>query len=566
MSRPRLLLHSLCILLAFLSLYYLFYPLPWRSKEAGAQALLLSDGYQATQVPAAFQSLPQFTLSQALARQYPQVRYYPDIATLQAAQAHISTYTLFGHGLPPQLLATADSSFVLDTRFLQAPQGLVALAWPAVQKLQSPTLLSLQSKRNKPTKATLLQANGQADTLLLPSGDTTLHIALATLPLSGRGQASLLYEGDSLPIPLQREDSPKIRTLLWESSPNTELRFLKNWLQEVGYPGAIRTGISRFQTQQERFNISQRLALDMLSEELLDSFDMMIADEAALLALSPTEQRLLLKQIREKGLGLLILVNTAFQVPTWPAGVLPTLRNWADNTERKVVPKSSFQVLPQDIPLEAAPVSLGVLRYPLWTDAQGQLLSAWQHYGRGRIGLQSLQNTFQYRLRGQEEAYQRFWAQLLEALSPPAARTWQAHFPLVPRSKQAFDIEVHAAYKPDYLLLKAEIQAHYDTIYLESKKGLFEWQGSYRTQEAGWHEAALSEDSTRYYFYVFEENAWAAQQAQRDFISTKNYAMQQPSTTTAALPQRLSPIYAFIIFILSMAVLWIEPKLPTPSK
>ncbi len=566
MSIRRILIHTFFSLAAFVSLYLLLNPLYVQTAQGSAQALLLSEGFVPTDLTASYAQVPQFTLSKKIAQQYPKALYYPDIASLQAAQPNIHTWLLLGYGLPASLLAKADSNFIIDTKMLRAPTGLINASWPSTHKPQAAAMLSLQSSRTAATKAFLYQATGQADSLLLPAGDSLLRIPLAALPLLGRGNATLLYEGDSLFIPLQREDFAKVRTLLWESSPSTELRFLKNWLQEQGYPGAIRTSISRFQTQQERFNMPQTLALDMLSGQLLENFDVLIMDDAALLALSPAEQGLLLKQIHQKGLGLLLLVSAPFQLPAW-RGVLPSLKELAD-TERRVVPQGKLASLPEGITLEASPLLIEGLRYPIWKDAQGQVLSGWQSYGQGRIGVQSIQNTFQYRLREKNEAYQRFWAQLLATLSPPTQRYWQAEWPLIPRQGQTFPLKVQAAEKPKYLLLKPEAQLVADTLYLENSRGLFEWQATYHAKQWGWHEVAVPEDTNKYYLYVFEEEAWPEYRAQEYFTHTQKYAAKQQNMAikNTDLKRALPPVYAFIIFLFSTAILWLEPKLATPSK
>lgn len=116
-----------------------------------------------------------------------------------------------------------------------------------------------------------------------------------------RGRDTL--EQEAIPVEVGRE--PPMKILILAASPDFENTFLVNWLTKNGQQVAVRTMVSRDKYQMSYVNMKPR-PLGRLTEAMLDEFDVIIADEAVM----GREGSLLRREVREKGLGLIVRTDS----------------------------------------------------------------------------------------------------------------------------------------------------------------------------------------------------------------------------------------------------------------
>lgn len=237
---------------------------------------------------------------------------------LQGGGAVAGRWHVFGYGLTGEewkMLRPA----MLDWHPPGALTGIVSVDWP--RKLNRGEQLLVQGRWAGGGSRLLLMGMGSVlDSVRVGaagSGDSANRdFSLGAVPAqAGRAVYRLValagkdtIEREALPVEVIAGEPLKI--LLLASSPDFENSFLLNWLAADGHQVASRTIVSRGKVQ-ESFVNREKLTLTPLTPALLDGFDLVIADASALPGRRTAEWAVLRREVEEKGLGLLVKVDSA---------------------------------------------------------------------------------------------------------------------------------------------------------------------------------------------------------------------------------------------------------------
>ncbi|MBI4506734.1 MAG: hypothetical protein HY691_14465, partial [Chloroflexi bacterium] len=146
--------------------------------------------------------------------------------------------------------------------------------------------------------------------------DLAFSIASDVATAAGAFEWKLRLGAGGAPLILGAEvTAPELpRVLLLAASPNVEAARLQRWLAESG---ARVTGRTRVSADQVRFTAANDspAGFQALDATLLDSFDIVVARESALLELSANERAALEDAVRDRSLGLLLVGETAAPGP-----------------------------------------------------------------------------------------------------------------------------------------------------------------------------------------------------------------------------------------------------------
>ncbi len=511
------------------------------------QSLLLTEGYQKDSVASfikANKNIDTINLSEAAA----------------AANLHV-----FGNGLNQADLQHLKGN-AIQFHPSNTDNGITAINWS--HTIHSGDALQVQGRYSNTTKQPVticLNAFGNnVDTVnIAPLQEQAFH--LQTIPKhSGRAVYSVIVmankdtlENNALPfeiIPTQ-----PLRVLLLAASPNFENKFLKNWLYENNYAIAARTTVSKAKYE-TNFSNTKAINLDNVTTSLLSNFDVLVADDEALSALSSNELENVESEIAKNSLGLVITGDSAnssnkfyqqpFAITTTNSNEKKTLSlQYANISEKLTIEQPSFLKPNSNIQV-------------LVTDDSTRILAATSILGMGKLVATTLNSTYSLVLQNRLESYYQLWSLLLQkAAKKTTAETVASISPHIIYPYQQANIVLETNSEPISGTVNNTAIAIAQQVQLP-----YLWSANYWPTKTGWQHLETANGFSKYW-YVFEPKDWAHVQASDNILATKMYASNHTISSsknainatkqTAEFPK----VYSFLLFLLAMGALWLERKL-----
>jgi hypothetical protein len=353
-------------------------------------------------------------------------------------------------------------------------------------------------------------------------------------------------------LPVQVMDHSGLDVLFIQHYPTFESRYLKNFLGKE-HRLLFRYQLSRNTFRYEYINRGER-PLSKLNTEGLSLFDLLVIDSDALLSLSKPESQALQKAIRD-GLGMILLFN---EDPT----EVKKLYDFLPVTYTKILSDTAqFRITSsQSVTLPAWPVA------PVATDRitpiqknKNRILSGYCAAGFGKTGFHLLQETYRLALQGDSVAYNTLWSGLLEQTSRTTRNKFELRlstpWPWFPNEPIETEI-ISSAPEP-------ELDQNGDRIPLIENPLIDNvWQGKIWEDQPGWHTMVIRNDSTRFHYYISEENSWSSLASFNTMRQTSLSASSSPIKTISKEFYTSVPLWIFyILFLMGGGTLWLAPKL-----
>lgn len=447
------------------------------------------------------------------------------------------------------------------------PAGMAALDWPRTIRLGDALTIS-GLLRDAPGSRTvwLAHPDGTADTLTIPADSEPLFRFTARPGAEGRYRYVLGADGlapDTIPVAVLPPRPPSV--LILEGAPAFETAFLRRWLASQGAAVAVRTRLSRDQFRVERVNLPG-VALGMVTDALLDRFDLLVMDGFALAALGAGERTALDRALREGGLGLLLLPDSSARrdLQRFPF----TLDATGDLEGRLVrvewpgqLPGGAIAVPALGEEIRAAP---GVV--PLMRDPVGRVVAATAAAGRGVIGTSLISAPSRWLIEEAPDAYAAYWRTIIGALARDRADRW------IPAPDGPIVVDqgvVLALVTTDTLPLATVTRPSgtVDTLGLaQDPAEPTRWWGRYWPVEAGWH-LATNQGGEPYPFDVGVMRESVSEVRAR-LTATGRIAgrpMGLPPQPPPSERRPLGPLIPFLALVLATGVLWGEGRIAVGS-
>ncbi|MEO7529802.1 MAG: hypothetical protein ABIS69_00280 [Sediminibacterium sp.] len=500
-------------------------------------------------------------------QEMPMVYQADDFFTTE--HASYDSLQIFGYGLSfSQLESLGNTKLIFHPSKITT--GITDIDWNRKVKKAAPLFIqgSYTNTTSEPISLLLSGFNTVLDSFIVPAKQIQ-SFRLNTVPKqSGRAVYSLfaIQGKDTLekePVPVEVITTRPIKVCMLAASPDFENKFLKDWLSQNGYTVVTKTTISANKYDRAFFNAGN-ISADHFTSPMLDSFDVLISDEAALLSLSKSERENIYRQISQKGMGLLVKADTitasakeytrSFRLYTLP-GKQPSQLSL-----HLMQGKQNNIVLPVEQPL--------FIRYqegtqPMIADSTGNIVAGAVVEGAGKIVLTTLTNTYSWLLAGKSNDYYAMWSALLQK----AARQD------IPGVSIEIVPQLAFVQQPVNIMLST----NYDTLpdaringkrlaLAQNKKVAYLWNGIYWPLETGW-QPPVTIAGTLYNWYAFNTNDWQYIIANSHIHATKFYSQRKESgsknkmSVNKPLQIPVSLVYFFLPFILSCGFLWMERKL-----
>ena len=361
---------------------------------------------------------------------------------------------------------------------------------------------------------------------------------------------------DEQPLALDILPEKKLRILILQDYPTSEVRYLKNFLSARGHGLTLRYQLSLNIFRHEFANTEQK-KINRIDNETLSEFDLALIDSDILKKMSTSERKQLNTSVRN-GLGLLILFNESPQQRKSFEEVLNIsfATTKTDTAYVSVQPGTTTMVRTH---ASTAQPRNGMV--PLLQTADKKILSGYSYNGIGKAGFNLLTETYRFIIQGNESTYAALWTPLLSKLS----RKQQQQFSINILTTKPFyanepvSIEILAARGKPTLIADDKKVTLTEDVLIDDR-----WIGKTWFKESGWHTLKTPEDSTHLNVYVYNENELSSIRIteQQRFNTIRQTSGDVAAIKNASVVYKpVSPAWFFFTILLAAGFLWLAPKL-----
>ncbi|MBI6116535.1 hypothetical protein [Salegentibacter maritimus] len=395
------------------------------------------------------------------------------------------------------------------------------------------------------------------DSVIFASGEHTRFKLLTDLKTSGNYVFNIT-EKDSLgnilnrnPLPVKVGKEENLRVLILNSYPTFEIKYLKNFLAEVGHKLVVKNRITTGKFKFEFFNTENTL-LGNLNKEVLEGFDLIISDSGAIRNLSSKEKNALQNAVRKDGLGILVLGNpnslsTLGDFSVFELQTVATTQTVLNGFPGTTLERQAFQLKPE-VGLEEIHTS------------NSSVLSAYKRLEQGRIGTTLLENTWQLQLGGKHKTYQQIWTEIVEQLSKrklPIA-SWNPESTLIFKD-EPFQFQLRTLIEKPRVL-----DENNNLIPLKQDLNNSElWTGKTYPRAEGWKQLKVEQDSVSVFnYFVYKTRDWKTLKAFHTLQKNNRFFSRKlVKDVKERMPVAINPLWFFGLFLIGMGGLWLVPKL-----
>lgn len=383
--------------------------------------------------------------------------------------------------------------------------------------------------------------------------------ALSWMPIG------VIYAEDTVWVNQPALSRGSARLLVLEGGPQAETRFLRNWIKKQGGYYASRTQLAPQQYTEEWHMPQAAQPLHPLTPDLLKQFDWMLIDEAAWQVLSAKERAYILSEVRY-GLGVLWL---------WREGS-------AQLPSRKLLPYRTQSLRNAVYLLNGTP--LGELSLNEWRikgaegtihmvkDERGEGLFLLESYGKGKLAITVIDNSFHWFLSGKTATYQQYWLQAAHLLARPSPITAYWQLPSVAFVQNKTRFRLRSPVPPARAYVIANNAQRYHLQLTASVADSLWWIGYWYAPKPGLCQwvAQSAQDETLAQQVLWISKKPQAWRAYEHFRITKRWLVEdyekknrQPAFQPKQLPSADSfPLWGWALLAFSlMLLLWIKERL-----
>ncbi len=493
------------------------------------------------------------------------VNFIADLDYYLASHPEVKTIHLYGEGLDLLALERLKPRQIVYHK-PPLPAGIQSCNWN--RKITHSEELRIQGiYQNVTNQSVKLMLNGLGTNLdsVEIKPQSKVYFDLKTNPKQiGRAVYQLLtiQSKDTLAneaIPFEVAEKRPIRLLILSSTPDFEYKFLKNWLLQNQYPVAYRSRISKDKFSVDYLNM-QSISLSNINPQVLNNFDLVIADDQEIANLKTSEAAALTNQIAS-GKGLIIRLNEE-KLQSNLAKKFSISNAVAQKDKSYVFTLSGDQSKTKTLLIESS-INLNQQAgdLPLVKDADSKIWVNSQLYGAGKLVLTSIPNTYNWFLGGKNTDYTAYWSTLIQnAVNTNTLQVVVNFSPQYPQLNHRVNIQIGGVAQ----LPKIEV-GNISIAPLQNKFNPFEWEGSHWPQKIGWDSVKVN--STRVsYFYVDHQNSWEGIRQIKKIEQTVSFVNQQAGqniqiqTLEETQDRVVSKWWFFFLFVLSAGFLWFEQR------
>ena len=444
--------------------------------------------------------------------------------------------TAFVYGYLPQL-NPADYQFRKD---IDIQKG-IQLQYPKTIALGDSLSIKIKNLENKKIKIKALIGQDTVSKYISKNGNSNISI----LPkLTGYVLADISTDDAHYHIAVSVEKPEKYVMQILSAVPDFEWKFLADYLKSKKHSVYQRTQISKDKFKSSFFNWHDSLTIN---RGVAQDLKVLFTDAKAWNDLSRIKQNHYLNKLKENKGSLIFRTNPNSQIQldldkSNLTNIFSISDNLLESDKYKYLQFSNLYNLDE------------VAQNAIFRKVFPEMI----------LGVINFQNSFQWKLSGKEEEYSRLWSPIFNDLIQKSEGLFydKTQWPI---QYQPFFLRAWATKKIEEISI---ITPRSDTLILTSKKDfLFSERHHFMfyPQAEGWHFIQLKNQAESIPFYVHSET----QASQSEFLSNYNYDylnylnFEDSITQQKALTYNRESItmWFFVLFLMSIAYLWIEDKI-----
>lgn len=419
---------------------------------------------------------------------------------------------------------------------------------------------SVKARYSKPKigNQIVLQAPGNLplDSVQFDEIQNTVFLLQAKLKTPGNFVYELV-EKDSTGIEIKREPLPlrvqpdqQLSIVMLNAFPTFEIKYLKNFLAELNHQILVRSRLTQRRYKYEYFN-RERQTFQSLTAATLEDVNLVILDAGAWQSLSRKEQNLVRTAVEQEGLGVFLMPDENSFYGNQPLANFDFTRTAQSeiNLENGVGVSTFGYVFNSKSDMSTT------------LKSGNSLLAAQQFLGFGSVSTTVLANTHELQLKGNKVAYKAVWSEILKPVLKAEDEVvfWEDSHQSVYKN-EPYEIQFRTALK-DFIVE----DTNGNTIPISGNPDIEElWSATFYPEQSGWNQLQITTDSivSTHSYYVMDSLSWNTKSARERIIANRNFFKSNASEENKFyLKQPVNPLYFFVIFLLAMGYLWLEPKL-----
>ncbi len=487
-----------------------------------------------------------------------QVIHYQENKPLGDAPSAYTSIYILGNGIQPFDFWQFENQSVMYLGG-HAPKGIIQLKYSKENKTGEYLTVTGKYKRDAKSAKLVLQNDfGEGLDSVALNNDTAQSFKLEA-PIKAEGSFVFeLLEKDSLgalinrhQVPFEAQAPKLLKVLIMNSAPNFETKYLKNYLADMGHAVTYRTQLTQERYKFEYLN-TKATPIYTLRENNLANYNLLIIDANSIQRLSRNGRSAIENTIKNKGLGVFIQPESSmFKSAKRHLGF-----QFRRDGVSKIVINEFLNRKVNKFPFQF--IDAGELE--VVHENSNVILAAYKRVRNGRIGTSLIQNTYQWQLEGKTQEYRKFWKNIINALSRRESnKTIWKFANAIPQINEPLEFQLNTQTKPVNL---QNLDGH--TIALKRNVDLLHlWSGKIYPSNFGWNELHLQDDDTpqKKSYFVFDSISWKSvreyNKKQRNQWHFSKEVKGSKFTTKIAIER----IWFFIIAILGLGYLWLQPKL-----
>jgi len=332
--------------------------------------------------------------------------------------------------------------------------------------------------------------------------------------------------------------------------PSFEFKYLKNYLAELNHQVLVRSQLTQGRFKYEYFN-QERKPFNTLATSNLTDLDLLILDAGAWQSLSRNEQNSIKDAVTQEGLGVFVMPSEELFNGSQPL------------IDFKFTRTAQTEVELQD---GTAVSTFGyylntVTNFNATLKSGNQILAGQRFLGFGSVSTTVLSNTYALQLKGNQERYKSLWSAILKSvLKPESGDVFWEERDQISTPNEPYTIKFRTA-NSEFSLTDADG----NTIPAAQHPHIPElWSATFYPEETGWFTLSFSAGETlsEHAYYVFAEEDWQTIKASARVKANKGFFNNADADVNEVLVKRpINLLYFFVMFVLAMGYLWLEPKL-----
>jgi hypothetical protein len=559
-NKSNLNLRILASLLAVTALFFIASPIKFNrqtTKDQKNSVILLTEAYQKDSL-AAWKGLSIFSTDKKIIEKNKNAIFIADLHHFLRSKPNIQSFHIFGYGLESHELEILKGKKLIFHPSTLA-DGIRSINWSKTIRSGEELLIqgNYVNTQKREIKLVLKGLGTNLDSVIIEDEKSDFELKHIPKHLDKALYSLItLANGDTISIedlPVFVKKPEPLRILILASSPDFEYKFLKKWLSEQEYNLATRITISTNKFNTEFIN-SRKTSLSRINPTLLNNFDVLIGDIQELSRLSSSENQAIQNQVN-KGMGLIIKADAielgknfygkAFRLLESKKAIPNTMNlMWnGKNTTKNILKGSTFlSIMPQ-----AGTQSLV-------KNEAGDILINSKLFGKGRIILSLINDSYTWALGNQMKDYSSFWTYILQKVGKEKEMAKSYTFPKIPLVNTEIVIQSDSS----------GLEINKDTVALLQDPTIqFEYRGSWWPRNIGWQ----SIDNDTEWLYIFGESAWMGVRASEKLSNTQKSLKEEIRNSEEekiahqSYEDRINPFWFYILFLFCCLYLWLEVKL-----